>query len=83
MAIQIAYDHGIIAGGLFIGIFGCSLWGAVKKRTLDGLGRFIFLMAILGYGMFEMAVVPGQITVALMGVLFYLNAADASYELIK
>lgn len=52
----------------------------MKKGTWHGLACALFLVAILGYGMFEMAVVPGQITVTLMGVMFYLTIADNLYR---
>lgn len=71
MFLQIAYDHGILAGILFAGIYAYLLWHACRCRRWEGLTCAVFLAAILGFGLFEMAVVPGQITVSLMGILPY------------
>lgn len=72
MFLQIAYDYGILSGVLFTVIYGYHLWQALRSRSWRGLACAAFLAAILGFGMFEMAVVSGQITVSLMGILFYM-----------
>lgn len=71
MFLEIGYNHGIPAGILFIVIYIYSILRAFRRRRLEGMLCVTFLLAILAYGMFEMAVVPGQITVVLMGLLFY------------
>jgi hypothetical protein len=76
MFLQIAYDHGILAGFLFAGIYGYSLWQAFRRHSWQGLACAAFSAAIFGFGMFEMAVVSGQITVSLVGILFYLASSE-------
>ena len=71
MFLEIGYNHGILAGVLFTGLYIYSFLRAFKRRRVEGMLCVTFLLAILGFGMFEMAVVPGQITVGLMGILFY------------
>lgn len=71
MFLQIAYDYGILAGVLFL------LWNLycfvrlLWRRDMQGLFCAIFLGAILLFGCTEMAVVPGQITLVLLFVLYY------------
>lgn len=76
MFLEIGYNHGIPAGLLFVGIYCYSLIWSFRKRRLEGMLCVTFLLAILGYGMFEMAVVTGQITVSLMGILFCLAGEE-------
>ena len=66
------YDYDILAGVFFAAIYGYHLWQSLKSRSWQELVCAAFLAAILGFGMFEMAVVSGQITVSLMGILFYM-----------
>ncbi len=69
--LQMAYDHGIPAGLLFIGIYFYSIFCTVRFGTWEKKTVLFFLSAILAFGFFEMALWPGQITVALMGILFH------------
>lgn len=71
MFLQIAYNYGIIAGGLFI-IW--NLWCLVRllrRKDLTGIVCAAFLAAILTYGFAEMAVTTGQITLSLLFVIYY------------
>lgn len=71
--LQIAYDYGIPAGILFMVLYFSKLFQAFRQGRSDQLEAMIctaFLLAILGFGFFEMVVVPGQITVSLAGMLF-------------
>ncbi len=70
--LQMAYDYGIPAGLLFIGIYFYSIFCTVRFGTWEKKTVLFFLLAILAFGFFEMALWPGQITVALMGILFHL-----------
>lgn len=71
MFLQIAYDYGIIAGVIFL-IW--NLWCLIRlllRRDLQGIICAAFLAAILAYGCFEMAVTTGQITLALLFIIYY------------
>ena len=71
MFLQIAYDYGITAGILFL------LWNLyclvrlLRRRDMPGLFCAVFLAGILVYGCTEMALVPGQITLVLLFILYY------------
>ena len=71
MFLQIAYDHGIIAGVLFVV---WNLWCLVRlllRKDMQGIICASFLTAILVYGSAEMAVTPGQITMTLLFLIYY------------
>lgn len=71
MFLQMAYDYGIIAGGLFL-IW--NLWCMVRllrRKDLTGIVCAAFLAAILTYGFAETAVTTGQITMSLLFVIYY------------
>lgn len=71
MFLQIAYDYGIIAGGLFV-IW--NLWCLVRllqRKDMQGIICAAFLAAILVYGCAEMAVTIGQITMTLLFLVYY------------
>ncbi|MCM1213746.1 MAG: hypothetical protein NC331_00590 [Lachnospiraceae bacterium] len=73
MFLQIAYDYGILVGLLFIGVYFGKLFQTLragKDNMLEAMICVAFLLAILGFGFFEMVVVPGQITVVLTGIIF-------------
>lgn len=71
MFLQVAFDYGIPAGIIFL------LWNALClvrllcRKNLQGLTAAVFVTAILLFGFSEMAVVPGQITLVLLFLLYY------------
>lgn len=71
MFLQIAYDYGIPAGILFCMIWICGIIRAVKMRIPEGWVCISYLIAISCFGILEMVVTPGQITLPLMWIIFY------------
>ena len=71
MFLQTAYDYGVPAGILFIIIWIYSLIRALRMRKPEGWTCVAYLLAIVCFGMLEMVVTPGQITVPLMWIMFY------------
>lgn len=73
MFLQVAYDYGIISGILFLLVYLYSLYRAFRLWLKGNWNCIVFLLAILCFGMAEMVLVSGQITVTLMAgyVLFY------------
>ena len=76
MFLQIAYDYGIIPGILFLLIYMYSLYRAFRLCLKGNWTCIVFLLAILCFGMAEMVLVSGQITVTLMAVIFYFTGRD-------
>lgn len=76
MFLQIAYDYGIIPGILFLLIYLYSLYRAFRLCLKGNWTCIVFLLAILCFGMAEMVLVSGQITVTLMAVMFYFTGRD-------
>ncbi len=71
MFLQVAYDYGIFAGILFLG---CNIWcliRLIRRRDMIGIIGASFLTAIIVYGLAEMAVTTGQITLVLLFILYY------------
>lgn len=71
MFLQVAYDHGIIPGILFLLIYLYSLYRAFRLCLKGNWTCIVFLLAILCFGMAEMVLVSGQITVTLMAIMLY------------
>lgn len=76
MFLQVAYDYGIIPGILFVLIYLYSLYRAFLLCRKDNWICMVFLLAILCFGMVEMVLVSGQITVSLMAIMFYFTGRD-------
>ena len=76
MFLQVAYDYGIIPGILFLLIYLYSLYRAFRLCLKGNWTCIIFLLAILCFGMAEMVLVSGQITVPLMAIMFYFTGRD-------
>ena len=76
MFLQVAYDYGIPAGILFAGVYIYSLLQVFWKRKKENVICAAFLLAIFSFGMAEMVLVPGQITVVLIGLMFYFAGED-------
>lgn len=76
MFLQVAYDYGIIPGILFLLIYLYSLYRAFRLCLKGNWTCIVFLLAILCFGMVEMVLVSGQITVTLMAVMFYFTGRD-------
>lgn len=76
MFLQVAYDYGIIPGILFVLIYLYSLYRAFLLCRKDNWICMVFLLAILCFGMVEMVLVSGQITVPLMAIMFYFVGRD-------
>lgn len=77
MFLQMAYDYGTPAGILFLGICIYSVLQALWRRKPVNLIIVSFLLAIGCFGFAETVWVPGQITVALMWILFYFVGEDS------
>lgn len=80
MFIQMAYDYGIIAGLLYLGICCYSVIRAFKMRKPEGWICLAFLLSIFCFGLTEMAVTPGQITVPLVWIMFYFVGNKSMYR---
>lgn len=76
MFLQVAYDYGIIPGILFLLIYLYSLYRAFRLCLKGNWTCIVFLLAILCFGMAEMILVSGQITVPLMAIMFYFTGRD-------
>lgn len=76
MFLQVAYDYGIIPGILFLLIYLYSLYRAFRLCLKGNWTCIVFLLAILCFGMAEMVLVSGQITVTLMAIMFYFTGRD-------
>ncbi len=71
MFLQFAYDYGIIAGVLFLA---WNLWCLARlllRKDMPGIICAVFLSATMAYGCAEMAVTTGQITMALLFIIYY------------
>ena len=71
MFLQMAYNYGIPVGLLFTGLYLYSLLQVFWRKRRENVVCAVFLLAIFAFGMAEMAVIPGQITVAMIGIMFY------------
>lgn len=71
MFLQIAYDDGILAGSLFLVWSIACLVRLVRRKDLPGIICAAFFTAICVYGLAEMAVTTGQITLVMMFILYY------------
>lgn len=67
---QMAYDYGIPVGVLYIVICVYSLVCTFRMRRPEQWICMMFLISILCFGLTEMVVVPGQITVPLVAIIF-------------
>ena len=76
MFLQVAYDYGIIPGILFVLIYLYSLYRVFLLCRKGNWTCIVFLLAILCFGMVEMVLVSGQITVTLMAIMFYFTGRD-------
>lgn len=76
MFLQVAYDYGIIPGILFLIIYLYSMYRAFRLCLKGNWICMVFLLAILCFGMVEMVLVSGQITVSLMAIMFYFTGRD-------
>lgn len=77
MFLQMAYDYGIPAGALFLMLYLYSILRTLRRQRPENLFCVTFLLAIGGFGLTEMVLVPGQITVALIWILFYFAGEDS------
>ena len=75
--LQMACDYGIPAGLLFIGIYLYSIICALRTKNQDGYMSAAFLIAVLCFGLLEMVLTPGQITVVLMWIMFYFAGLES------
>lgn len=71
MFLQIAFDHGILPGLLFLVWSIACFIRLVMRKNLEGIILVTFFSAIFVYGLAEMAVTPGQITLVLMFLIYY------------
>ena len=66
-----AYDYGIIVGIIFLSIYIYGIICALRHMGGEQFVSGVFLLAILCFGLLEMVIIPGQITVSLIGILLY------------
>lgn len=71
MFLQIAYNYGVPAGILFILIWICGIYQSLKMRKPEGWACTAYLLAIVCFGLLEMVVTSGQITVVIMWIMLY------------
>lgn len=83
MFLQIAYDHGIIAGTLFLIWNIWCLIRLIRRKDITGIIGAMFLIAILTYGMTEQAVNSGQITLSLLFLLYYWGLEERHKKCVK
>ena len=76
MFLQMAYSYGVPAGILFLGMYLYSLWKALKMCRKGQWEWAVFLIAIACFGMAEMTMTQGQITIPLMWFGFYFTGRD-------
>ena len=76
MFLQVAYDYGIIPGILFLIIYLYSMYRAFRLCSKGNWTCMVFLIVVLCFGMVEMVLVSGQITVSLMAIMFYFVGRD-------
>lgn len=69
--LQVAYNYGILTGALFL-IF--QVWiflRLIGRRDMPGIIGAMFLTAILVFGLGEMVITTGQISLSLLFVIYY------------
>lgn len=71
MFLQFAFDYGILPGALFLVWSVVCLVRLISRRDLTGIIGVVFFTAIIVYGLGEMAVTTGQITLVMMFILYY------------
>ena len=71
MFLQVAYDYGVITGALFLGFNLWILWRLIRRRDMPGIIGAMFLIAILTFGLSEMVITTGQISLSLLFVIYY------------
>ena len=69
--LQVAYDYGVITGALFLGFNLWILWRLIRRRDMPGIIGAMFLIAILTFGLSEMVITTGQISLSLLFVIYY------------
>lgn len=69
--LQVAYDYGVITGALFLGFHLWILWRLIRRRDMPGIIGAMFLIAILTFGLSEMVITTGQISLSLLFVIYY------------
>lgn len=77
MFLQTAYHYGIPAGILFILIWIYGIIRAIRMRKPEGWVCVAYLLAIVCFGMLEMVVTPGQITVPIMWIMLYFAGLES------
>lgn len=77
MFLQTAYHYGIPAGILFILIWIYGIIRAIRMRKPESWVCVAYLLAIACFGMLEMVVTPGQITVPLMWIMLYFAGLES------
>ncbi len=77
MFLQTAYHYGIPAGILFILIWIYGIIRAIRMRKPEGWVCVAYLLAIACFGMLEMVVTPGQITVPIMWIMLYFAGLES------
>lgn len=80
MPLQMAYDYGLFAGILFLGLNLYSLARLIRKACRmpsDGSWCWLaFALAVFFQGMTEISIVPGMITWVLLYLSFYFGGED-------
>lgn len=70
MLLQMAYDYGIPAGILFLLICVYSLLSILRYHEWEDIMMRVFLLPVFVFGMFDMVLVYGEMSVSIMGIMF-------------
>ena len=71
MFLQIAFDYGILPGILFLVWSIVCFVRLIRRKSLEGIILAAFFIAISVYGLAEMAVTTGQISLVMMFLIYY------------
>lgn len=69
-SLQMAYDYGIPAGILFLLICVYSLLSILRYHEWEDIMMRVFLLPVFVFGMFDMVLVYGEMSVSIMGIMF-------------
>ena len=70
MLLQMAYDYGIPVGILFLLICVYSLLSILRYHEWEDIMMRVFLLPVFVFGMFDMVLVYGEMSVSIMGIMF-------------
>lgn len=77
MFLDMAYRHGIMAGILYLGLYGYCILQTLWRHKFENIIILVFMLALLCFGMFEQLTLMGQFGVALIWILFNFAGDDS------